>query len=130
MPGEKANTPMRDDTPRRQPAAGGDDGERKPGSSGKRAMPPRRTWTWFIIILVVNFLVVRFLMPREGEPTVIPYTLFKQEVARSNVEAIYSHGESLTGRFRTPVRYPAHTSHPLEPGPRARRRDPDERRTR
>jgi cell division protease FtsH len=70
-------------------------------------MPPRRTWTWFFIIIVLNFLVVRFLLPREGEPTVIPYTLFKQEIEKSNVEAIYSHGESITGRFRTAVRYPA-----------------------
>src|SRR5690606_35582805 len=32
---------------------------------------------------------------------------FKQEAARGNVERIYSRGERLTGRFRTPVPYPA-----------------------
>ncbi len=107
MPWEKKNTPNGSDPARRPPAPASNDGQKKPGSSGQMAMPPRRTWTWFIIILILNFLVVRFLLPREGEPTVVPYTLFKQQVEKSNVEAIYSHGESLTGRFRTPVRYPA-----------------------
>ena len=80
-------------------------------------MPPRRTWTWFVIILVVNFLVVRFLLPREGEPTTVPYTLFKQEVTKGNVQEIYSRGESITGRFRTPVRFPAEpdTASRIEP---------------
>jgi cell division protease FtsH len=32
--------------------------------------------------------------------------LFKEEVAKGNVEAIYSQGESLTGRFKEPVTYP------------------------
>jgi cell division protease FtsH len=36
----------------------------------------------------------------------VPYTLFKQEVTKRNVEEIYSRGESLTGRFRAPVTYP------------------------
>src|SRR5690606_20411462 len=39
-------------------------------------------------------------------PAKVPYTLFKQEVARHNVERIYSRGESLTGRFAAPVIYP------------------------
>src|SRR5690606_23886194 len=31
---------------------------------------------------------------------------FKEEAARGNVERVYSRGESLTGRFRTPVIFP------------------------
>jgi cell division protease FtsH len=107
MPWEKTNAPSSSDPPRRPPAPAGNDGQKRPGSSNQVAMPPRRTWSWFIIILLLNFLVVRFLLPREGEPTVIPYTLFKQEIEKSNVEAIYSHGVSITGRFRTAVLYPA-----------------------
>jgi cell division protease FtsH len=106
MPGENTNAPSSGEAPRRQPTPAGG-GEKQSGAGGQTAMPPRRTWTWFIIILILNFLVVRFLLPREGEATVIPYTLFKQEIEKSNVEAIYSHGESITGRFRKPVRYPA-----------------------
>jgi len=36
----------------------------------------------------------------------VPYTLFKEEVANGNVEAIHSQGEIITGRFKTPVTYP------------------------
>jgi cell division protease FtsH len=108
MPGTTPRAASRGDAVRRPPVPPAGDGEKQSGaSSQKMAMPPRRTWTWFIIILILNFLVVRFLLPREGEATVIPYTLFKQEIEKSNVEAIYSHGESITGRFRKPVRYPA-----------------------
>ena len=37
----------------------------------------------------------------------MPYTLFKAEVGKHNVQAIYSRGETLTGRFVTPVTLPA-----------------------
>jgi cell division protease FtsH len=37
----------------------------------------------------------------------VPYTLFKQEVVRGNVDKIYSRGESMTGRFRRAVTYPS-----------------------
>ncbi len=107
MPGENTNVPTRGDATQRQPPSSRNDGQKQPNTPGQQmAMPPRRTWTWFLIILILNFLVVRFLLPREGEATVIPYTLFKQEITKSNVESIYSHGVSITGRFREPVRYP------------------------
>jgi cell division protease FtsH len=69
-------------------------------------MPPRRTWLTFLIIIVVNFLLVRFLFPGGESSVTVPYTLFKQEVTKGNVERIYSRGESLTGQFRSPVTYP------------------------
>ena len=40
-------------------------------------------------------------------PVKVPYTLFKQEVVRGNVDKIYSRGESMTGRFRRAITYPA-----------------------
>ena len=36
----------------------------------------------------------------------MPYTLFKEEVGKRNVKAIYSQGETITGRFAAPVTYP------------------------
>ena len=42
-----------------------------------------------------------------SKPVKVPYTLFKQEVIRGNVDKIYSRGESMTGRFRHAVLYPA-----------------------
>ena len=67
-------------------------------------MPGRRTWLNVLLILLANFLVIRLLFPHP-EAGKVPYTLFKQEVAKRNVEQIYSRGESLTGRFRSPVTY-------------------------
>jgi len=92
------------------PPAGRDGGDatRKPGGGTTApTMPPRRTWVSFALILLVNFLLVRFLFPGVGEPVKVPYTLFKAEVAKRNVERIYSRGASITGRFAAPVTYPA-----------------------
>jgi cell division protease FtsH len=69
-------------------------------------MPPGRTWLWFALILLANFLLMRQLMPSPAAPVTVPYTLFKEEVGKGNVQAIYSQGDSLTGRFRAPVTYP------------------------
>jgi cell division protease FtsH len=77
-----------------------------PNKGTTPAIPPRNAWLSFIIILVVNFLVVRFFFPNPNAPIKVPYTLFKQEVEKGNVERIFSRGESLTGRFETALTYP------------------------
>jgi cell division protease FtsH len=69
-------------------------------------MPPRKMWLWFIAALFLNFLLVRFLMPSPDAPLTVPYTLFREEVGKGNVESIFSRGETLTGRFRSAVTYP------------------------
>ena len=69
-------------------------------------MPPRRTWLWFLLVLLANYLLMRFLMPSPDAPVTVPYTLFKEEVGKGNVQAIYSRGETITGRFKAPVTYP------------------------
>ncbi len=68
-------------------------------------MPPTRTWLLFAIILFFNFFLMRSLFPDPKAPQSIPYTLFKTEVAKSNVEAIYTRGEMISGKFESPVRY-------------------------
>ena len=70
-------------------------------------MPPRRAWLVFLLILATNYIVMRLVFPGGEKPVKVPYTLFKQEVTKRNVERIYSRGESLTGRFRAPVIFPA-----------------------
>ena len=72
-------------------------------------MPPGRQWLTFAIILLVNFLLVRVLFPDRDAPVTVPYTLFKEQVGKGNVERIYSRGENLTGRFDSAVTYPAET---------------------
>ena len=69
-------------------------------------MPPHRTWLWFGLALLVNYLLMRLLFPAAEAPVTVPYTFFKEEVKKGNVRAIFSRGETLTGRFKTPVTYP------------------------
>ena len=71
------------------------------------SMPPRRAWLTFALILLANFLLVRYLFPNPGAPVTVPYTLFKQQAAEGNVQEIFSRGESITGRFRKPITWPA-----------------------
>ncbi|HSE46641.1 MAG TPA: ATP-dependent metallopeptidase FtsH/Yme1/Tma family protein, partial [Gemmatimonadales bacterium] len=74
-------------------------------------MPPRRTWLFFLVIILVNFFLIRFLFPGT-QVAKIPYTKFKQEAVQGNVQRIYSRGESITGRFRSAVLLPARPESP------------------
>jgi cell division protease FtsH len=83
-------------------------------------MPPRRAWLWFLAMLLLNYLLMRSFFPSASAPVKVPYTLFKDEVAKSNVEAVYSRGETITGRFVKPVSYtPRPKSDRPTPGPSA-----------
>ena len=78
--------------------------EERPARSG---IPPRRAWLTFLAILLINFLVVRTFFPGPPDAVVVPYTLFKEQVAGGNVEKIYSRGGEITGRFGAEVTWPA-----------------------
>ena len=67
--------------------------------------PPRRIWMGFLLILVANFAVTRLFFPSTDSITV-PYTAFKEEIAKGNVASIYSQGASIEGRFKAPVTWP------------------------
>ena len=69
-------------------------------------MPPRKMWLWFLFLLFTNYLLVRLLMPGAEDAITVPYTVFKDEVTKGNVQAIYSRGDTITGRFGTPITYP------------------------
>src|SRR6185436_17141103 len=77
-----------------------------PKSLGQATMPPRKTWLWFVLVIVANFLLVRLLLPSAEGPITVPYTLFKEEVRKGNVQALHSQGDTITGRFKAPVTYP------------------------
>jgi cell division protease FtsH len=77
-----------------------------PPGGGPTRIPPGRAWLWFAIALLLNFVLARYLVPGGETPLTIPYTLFKEEVSKGNVKAIYSRGETLTGLFAAPVTYP------------------------
>src|SRR5258708_3451499 len=82
------------------------DGTRRDQKTAPPAqIPPGRTWLAFLFILLANYLLIRFLFP-SPEALVVPYTLFKEEVGKGNVEAVYSRGEAIEGRFKTAVILP------------------------
>jgi cell division protease FtsH len=68
-------------------------------------MPPGRTWGWLALLLLANYFITRAFVPPEAGPITVPYTVFKEEVARKNVRSIYSRAETISGRFATPVTY-------------------------
>jgi cell division protease FtsH len=69
-------------------------------------MPPGKTWLWLLALLAVNYFLAQYFFPNPEAPVVVPYTLFKEEVGKGNVESIYSRGDSISGRFKTAVTYP------------------------
>jgi len=92
-------------TPQRRPGAPTPPTGSPAAGPPKPSMPPRRAWLTFLAILAANFLLMRFFFPSADAPVKVPYTLFKQEIAKQNVRDIYSRAESLTGHFRSPVTY-------------------------
>ncbi|HXS79428.1 MAG TPA: ATP-dependent zinc metalloprotease FtsH [Gammaproteobacteria bacterium] len=67
---------------------------------------PRYIWLWFVGALVVNFVATRYMVPPADEPIVVPYTVFKAQVAAGNVAEIYARGANVEGRFVAPVTFP------------------------
>lgn len=71
----------------------------------KQTIPPRRTWWWFIGLLLINYLFVKFFFKNPNEPIAIPYTVFKEQISKDNVKHIYNKGEVITGVFNDTILY-------------------------
>jgi cell division protease FtsH len=80
-----------------------------PNEPPRAAMPPRTTWKWFLIAIILNYLLFRAFLPSASAPVAVPYTVFKEQVDKRNVKAIYSQGETITGKFSAPVTVPPPT---------------------
>jgi cell division protease FtsH len=78
----------------------------EPHAAEKATMPPRNAWVSFLIVLLINYFLVKTFFADADAPVTIPYTVFKQEVTKGNVKSIYSRGVSIEGRFGTPVTWP------------------------
>ena len=89
-----------------RPAPGGTGSRPSRGPRPSSQLPGRRAWLIFLIILAVNYLAMRLLVPNPEAPLTIPYTTFKEQVEQGNVDAIYSRGASIEGRFNKPVTWP------------------------
>ena len=89
--------------PRREPPPSAASGKPKPPQFN---MPPSRTLLTFLLILALNFVLVRTFFADPDAPITIPYTVFKTEVTQKNIEAVYARGESIEGRFAKAVTWP------------------------
>ena len=69
-------------------------------------MPPRRIWLWFLVMLGLNYVLMKAFFVDPDAPVMVPYTAFKAEVEKKNVEAVFARGEMLEGRFTSPVTWP------------------------
>jgi cell division protease FtsH len=69
------------------------------------AVPPRRTWLAFFILLVLNYFLVSLFFPGPQGPEPISYTVFRAELAKDNVEAIHTQGSTIEGKFKSPVQW-------------------------
>jgi cell division protease FtsH len=76
-----------------------------PAAPGRGKLPSRRSWLLFAFVLLINYVVVSLFFPHD-EPLTVPYTVFREEVGRDNVTAIYSRGTTIEGRFRAAVTWP------------------------
>ena len=103
--GPSGKADVRATPPGRLPPADGRTPAR--AGAGLTKMPPRRTWLWFLGILLANFLLIQLMKPGAEASITVPYTLFKEEVSKGNVESIYSRGDMLTGRFKKDVTWPS-----------------------
>lgn len=88
------------------PASNGKTSTKRPGSGkspGGSAVPPTSNWLGFVLLLVLNYFVVSLFFPGPQGPEPISYTVFRAELASDNVEAIHTQGDSIEGKFRSPV---------------------------
>ena len=79
------------------------------GASGpQRSFPPRLSWPWvlLLIFLAVNYFVAPIVIPDGSDRVTIPYTTFKEQVQRGNVQEITTRGEAIQGVLRSAITWP------------------------
>ena len=67
-------------------------------------MRSRRFWLVFAGVLLLNIVITNvFFGPQQPKSVVLPYNVFKQQVAADNVVSVTSTGDSITGVSKKPV---------------------------
>ena len=95
-----------------------DTGRSSKGAAGGARLPPRSNWVGFFILLVLNYLLVTLFFPVSQEPEPISYTLFREELAKDNVKAVHTQGDSIEGEFKSVVSWtPPTTERDPQPKP-------------
>src|SRR5690606_15379115 len=75
------------------------------GKPGEGTVPPRSNWLAFFVLLAVNYVIVSKFFPGPASPEPISYTVFRAELAKDNVEAIHTQGETIEGKFKAAVQW-------------------------
>ncbi len=91
--------------PRTPPPQRGDD----PGQPAPRRpqLLGRRFWILILVLLAVNYLSVALFAPGKARSVRVPYNpTFLTQVEQDNVRAISATGETVSGEFKKPIRYP------------------------
>lgn len=70
------------------------------------SMPPRKYWALFAFVLLVNYLLTTYFFPSKDAPITVPYTVFREQAGKGNVDSIYSRATTIEGRFKSPVTWP------------------------
>ena len=81
---------------------------RRDPSGPRRGFPPRLSWPWvlLLIFLAVNYFVAPIVVPDANDRVTLPYTTFKEQVQRGNVQEITTRGEAIQGVLRSPITWP------------------------
>lgn len=80
---------------------------RPSGEPQRWQWPSGRIWFWLLAILALNYVLGKYFFPGSEARVKIPYTLFREEVKKGNVEEIFATGLSVTGKFENTVTLPA-----------------------
>lgn len=88
--------------------------KKKPDNNGKNknngkgnGIQMKNVWriAYFIVtLLILNYFISNMFNPKI-ESIKIPYTVFRDEIAKGNVKSIYSKGELISGKFEKSVSY-------------------------
>lgn len=87
------------------PAQSSQTGQKQDGKNSDRKLPSSRILLIFLAILIGNYLLVNFFFPDKESATNIPYSLFKEQVTLGNINAIYTKGELISGKFETEITF-------------------------
>ncbi len=83
---------------------------RRPGETEKWKWPSGRIWLWILGLLALNYVLGKYFFPGPEAAVKIPYTLFRAEVEKGNVQEIFATGLSITGKFEETVTIPPATA--------------------
>ena len=84
-----------------------DEPRRASGPDRQSTMPPRRTWLWFALILLANFLLVRFLFPGPGQPVEVPTPSSRRRSGRGTSRLSTARGTPSKEALRKSSHLPA-----------------------